>query len=215
MFSGGIFTMSFFGLFKQGQKVSEPVKTSPLSDYRQVLAERTEEGVAVIGLDRKLQFVNGAWASMHGFDNKDGLIGKNISRFYSNKAANDVNRFIAQTKMLGWYISGIEQRRGDGSTFAGQLKMAALKDETGKLNGMLLILADLSGLARMQKVVEQTSRELETLKDRLKKLEEDAAARTTTKKVRREYGDSVPISANPPLPIGELKQLSEMARRFK
>jgi len=206
--------MSFFGAFKLVQKFSN-AKVKQSSDYRQMLANRSEEGVAVIGLDRKLQFVNGAWASMHGYDNKDGLVGKNISRFYSNKAADDVNRFIAQTKLLGWYISGVEQRRSDGSTFAAQLKMAALKDETGKPNGILLILADMSGLAKMQKVVEQTSRELETLKDRLNRLEE-AAARPKAKKAHNEAGDnSAHINSNLPLPIGELKQLSEMARRFK
>jgi PAS domain S-box-containing protein len=189
---------------------------SRIADYRQCLANRSEEGVAVIGIEGTLQFVNGAWASMHGYKDRADLVGKNIKQFYAGRAMDDFNRFVAQTKLIGWYIATAEQSRRDGTSFPAQLKMAVLKDDTAKPTAILLIAADLSRISQMHKIIERTTEELETLKARLGRLEEALARRNQSTGVIREADSE--SSCTPPslsVPIAELKQLAEMAKRFR
>jgi PAS domain S-box-containing protein len=208
--------MVFLDKLRLKEPFSKTADVKQLADYRQSLADRSEEGVAVIGLDGKLQFVNGAWASMHGYDNREELLGGSIRRFYAGRVADDVNRFIAQTKLLGWYIATVEQLRKDGTCFPAQLKMAVLKDDSANPCAILLIVADTSRLSQMQKTIQRTTEEIEQLKVRLGRLEEALAHRNQPGVVAREP-DNQPDAAQPPLPlpITELKQLAEMAKRFR
>ncbi len=207
---------AFFDKLGVKQLFSKTARINRGVDYRQTLADRSEEGVAVIGIDGTLQFVNGAWATMHGYKDRDELVGRNIKQFYAGRAMDDFNRFVAQTKLIGWYIATVEQVRKDGSSFSAQLKMAVLKDDTAKPNAILLIAADLSRIAQMQKMIQQTTEELENLKTRLSRLEEAVARRNQPTVVIRE-ADSEPSRTPPSLsvPIAELKQLAEMAKRFR
>jgi PAS domain S-box-containing protein len=207
---------TFFDKLGVKQLFSKTARLGRFADYRQCLADRSEEGVAVIGIDGTLQFVNGAWASMHGYKDRDELIGRNIKQFYAGRAMDDFNRFVAQTKLIGWYIATVEQARKDSSSFPGQLKMAVLKDDLAKPNAILLIVADLSRISQMQKMLQRTTEELETLKARLGRLEEMIARRNQPTGVIREAGSE--SSRTPPslsVPIAELKQLAEMAKRFR
>jgi PAS domain S-box-containing protein len=208
--------MAFLDKLRLKQPFSKTADVERLADYRQTLADRSEEGVAVIGLDGKLQFVNGAWASMHGYDNRDELLDKHIKQFYAGRAADDVNRFIAQTKLLGWYIATVEQLRKDGTCFPAQLKMAVLKDDAANPSAILLIAADTSRLSQLQKAIQQTTEELEQLKARLGRLEEAIAHRAQAGTVAYKSDDQPDAAQQPlPLPIAELRQLAEMAKRFR
>jgi hypothetical protein len=153
---------------------------------------------------------------MHGYKGRDELIGRNIKQFYAGRAMDDFNRFVAQTKLIGWYIATVEQARKDSSSFPGQLKMAVLKDDLAKPNAILLIVADLSRISQMQKMLQRTTEELETLKARLGRLEEMIARRNQPTGVIREAdSESSRIQPSLSVPIAELKQLAEMAKRFR
>ncbi len=205
--------LSVLGL-KHTSTKSKTQKNS--GDYRRNLAERCEEGIAVVLLDGTVEFVNGAWASMHGYDDQDELAGKNLKRFCTRKSANEVNRFIAQTKVLNWYVATVEQRRKNGSSFPSQLKMAALKDDSGKTYGIFLVATDISRFGEMQKGIQRMSHEVEVLKTRLGRLEEALAQRGQLEKIGSE--SDVPaecIQSSQALPITELQQLARMANQFK
>jgi hypothetical protein len=77
-------------------------------------------------------------------------------------------------------------------------------------------LADLFRLRQMEKIIQQTAEELEQLKARLDRLEEALAPRNQPGTVACPPDDQ-PDAAQPPLPlpITELKQLAEMAKRFR
>ncbi|MFH1372057.1 MAG: PAS domain-containing protein [Planctomycetota bacterium] len=194
------------------QIFSKTARLKHRADYRQSVADRSEEGVAVMEIDGTLQFVNGAWASMHGYKDRDELIGRNIKHLYAGRAMDDFNRFVAQTKLLGWYIATIEQSRKDRTSFPAQLKMAVLKDDSAKPSAILLIVSDLSHLSRMNKMIQQNTEELETLKTRLGRLEEAIARRNQPVGVVCETSEE---SNHKGLPVAELKQLSEIAKRFR
>ena len=207
---------AFFDKLGVKQLFSKTARLNRSVDYRQSLANRSEEGVAVIGIEGTLQFVNGAWASLHGYKDRADLIGMNINRFYTGRSMDDFNRFVAQTKLIGWYIATVEQTRRDGTSFPAQLKMAVLKDDTAKPTAILLIAADLSRINQMQKEIGRTTEGLETLKTRLGRLEEALARRNQPTGVICEADSE--SSRTPPslsVPIAEIKQLAEMAKRFR
>ena len=206
--------MAFFKAYRHQQDVSPTSDVGRLAGYRQSLADRCDDGIAIIDGDGVIQFVNETWASMHGNDKKDLLVGRHISSFYSRKVADEVNRFLAQTKLLGWYIATVNQIRSDGSSFAAQVKMVVLKDESAKPCGILLILSDMSRLGEMQKMIERTNVELEAIKERLNRFD-GATAVGILMKPANTGSERVAAQSASPLPVAELKQLSEMAKRLR
>jgi PAS domain S-box-containing protein len=211
MGAGMVAAKALFDKIGVKQLFSETALLGRLADYRQCLAA-LEAGVAVIGIEGTLQFVNDAWATMHGYTDKVELIGDSIKQFYAETALDDFNRFVAQTKLHGCYIATIEQTRKDRTSYPAQLKMAVIKDDLAKPAGILLIVADLSRTSRMQKEIELVTGELETLKARLNQLEQSLARRNQPVDVLFETNNE---SNGRLLPIAELKQLSEMAKRFR
>ena len=183
-----------------------------LADYRKTLADYSEEGVAVIDIEGTIKFVNDVWPSMHGYTEKDELVGKNIKQFCHKKTVNDFDRLVAMTKLHGWYIDIFEQSRKDGTSFPARLKMAAIKNDSAESPSFLLVVMDLSQIRQMQKMVRQTTDELETLKARIKLLEEKLADHGQADSVVCENGGKSDIRG---LPVDELKQLADMAKRFR
>jgi hypothetical protein len=85
-------------------------------------------------------------------------------------------------------------------------------------------LADLFRLRHMEKIFQQTADELKQVKTRLSRLEEAlagcsdlevAACGEPRQAACDDAKQSGPEPSTPPLPIAELKQLAEMAKRFR
>jgi PAS domain S-box-containing protein len=211
-----VFLNAFLEKLGLKQVLSKTHGNSKLADYQKYLADRSEDGIAVIGIEGTINFVNGACTKMLGYINRDELVGKNIKQFYAGKAADEFSRFISQTKRLNWYIGAIEQSRWNGASFPAQLKMVALKNDSGKLTGILLIMEDLSRISQTQKEIQRTACEMETLKTRLRQFEEKLARRNqlvaVVDKNDEESGEGQPALS---VPIGEIRQLAEMAKRFR
>jgi hypothetical protein len=94
------------------------------------------------------------------------------------------------------------------NTFRAKQEVAQNAHE-GNPAGNNLNMTELYRLRQMDRILQQTVEELEEVKSRLSQLEKSLAERGEI----AEGSDSGPTA--PPLPIGELKQLSEMAKRFR
>lgn len=83
-----------------------------------------------------------------------------------------------------------------------------------RLAGYHRNMADLSRLIQIQNMIQRTNREIEGIKSRLDQLE---GAITTHQQHQVQAGDNQQPAhvQSPPLPIAELKQLAEMAKRFR
>ena len=90
--------------------------------------------------------------------------------------------------------------------------MAAIKNDSAESPSFLLVVTDLSQIRQMQQMVRQTTDELETLKARIKLLEEKLADHGQADSVVYETGGNSDIRG---LPVDELKQLADMAKRFR
>ncbi len=211
----GILTMSLLDKFRIEKLHSRLARIHCSIDYQQSLADRSEEAVAVIGLDGKMRFANQSWVTMHGYENKEELIGKHIKRFYDTKVMDNINRCIAQTRLLGWYITTLKQQRKDGTFFSGQMKMVAMKDDAAKPNAILMMLADVSRVGNIQEMIERTNKELEVMKVRVKRLEEGLCrCKGTIECESEEQAHPHRSQRMQLLPIAELKHLAQMAKRL-
>ncbi|MCJ7729326.1 MAG: hypothetical protein MUO27_05570 [Sedimentisphaerales bacterium] len=109
------------------------------------------------------------------------------------------------------------------SAFRPKQKVAQNKHE-GHSAGYHPNLADLFRLRQMEKMLQQTADELKQVKTRLSRLEEAlagcsdlevAACGEPRQAACDDAKQSSPGPSTPPLPIAELKQLAEMAKRFR
>jgi hypothetical protein len=80
-------------------------------------------------------------------------------------------------------------------------------------------LADLFRLRQMEKIIHLTVEELEQVKNRLSRLEEAMGLGDDPNGIgnaaRKNVVQPNPTHSTPPLPIAEIKQLAEMAKRFR
>lgn len=148
--------------------ISEINRVKRTVRYLTMIAEQAAEGIAVVDQNGVLRFVNDAWVTMHGYDNRNALVGKHISVFHSEEQMRaDVIGFIEEAKKRGRLEGPIEHMRSDGTAFATQTKMTALKDELGNVVGLIVLVTDVSGRKQAEELLRQQGTQLATVNRRL------------------------------------------------
>ena len=67
-----------------------------------MFVQLAEEGIAALDMKGVLHFVNRAWASMHGYETSNELLGKNINLFYTKeRMKSEIAPFMEQTRRDG------------------------------------------------------------------------------------------------------------------
>jgi PAS domain S-box-containing protein len=95
-----------------------------------VIPEQIADGIVVIDLAGTVRFFNPAWATMHGYDAAEELIGRHISEFHTEEQMKTlVADFIEETKRRGQLAGPIEHMRSDGTVFCSQTKMTTSRDK--------------------------------------------------------------------------------------
>ncbi|MHC4098289.1 MAG: PAS domain-containing protein [Planctomycetota bacterium] len=143
------------------------------------IAERGREGIVVLDLNRVIQFVNSAWAMMHGFKTTDELIGKQISAFHTEEQmTSDVIPFIEEAEQKGQFKGRLGHVRRDGTPFFTEMLMVAFNDDAGGAVGLVGFATDITERertneelrqyrCRMEELVKQRTETLETANSKL------------------------------------------------
>ena len=106
--------------------------------------EQSIDGFAVADLDGIIQFVNPAWAKMHGYPVEE-LLGKHLSLFHTEEQMQeDVNPFNEQVRKQGAHQGEVGHVRKDGTTFSTRMATTILKDEMGNPTGLVGMARDIS-----------------------------------------------------------------------
>ncbi|MFH1550085.1 MAG: PAS domain S-box protein, partial [Planctomycetota bacterium] len=109
------------------------------------IIEQATEGVAWADLDGNLQYVNTAWARMHGYESCDELVGKHLSILHtSEQMENDVIPFNRKVKSNGHNTGYIRHIRKDGTAFPTEMTTTLMKDNEGKPTGLAAIMTDIT-----------------------------------------------------------------------
>jgi PAS domain S-box-containing protein len=140
-----------------------------------VIAEQAAEGIAVADLDGNLQFVNQAWARMHGYESGAELVGKHLSVFHTDEQMKtEVEPFNAGVKRQGHNWAEVGHVRRDGTTFPTQMSVIVLRDEQGEPYGLAGFAEDITRRKRAEQELLQTNRQLEIATDRASKMAAEA-----------------------------------------
>ncbi len=130
-------------------------------------------------LNRVIQFVNAAWAVMHGYKTRNELIGKQISVFHTEQQmASDVITCIEETKQRGQFAGRLGHVRRDGTPFFTEMLMVVFNDDAGRALGFIGFATDITKQKRteeelrryrchMEELIKQRTEALEAANSRL------------------------------------------------
>ncbi|MGH9718618.1 MAG: ABC transporter substrate binding protein [Bryobacteraceae bacterium] len=106
--------------------------------------EQLTSGVAIVGKDGNLEYVNHAFATMHGFAREE-LIGKPLATVG-----------VTGRALAGWgrhdraQASIVEHRRGDGSLILCRTSASLMRDDAGDVSGVIVIADDVTEERRLE-----------------------------------------------------------------
>ena len=131
--------------------------------------EQSSEGVAVTDLEGNLQFLNPAFAEMHGLSREQAL-GKNLSVFHNEDQMPVVLEADRQLKKDGHFSGEIWHARSDGSVFPGLMHNSVLRDADGSQIGMIKTLRDITDIKEAEEQLRKSHEELEAYSTSLKEM---------------------------------------------
>jgi len=132
------------------------------------IAEQASEGIVIIDLNGALRFANTAWATMHGHESRDELIGKQISTFHTkDQMKTDIIPFIEETKRRGQLAGPVEHLQNDGTVFPARMKMITVKDEEGKPVGLIVFVTDIAEHRQTEQRLRDQTTELTAANEQL------------------------------------------------
>jgi PAS domain S-box-containing protein len=132
------------GLFRD---VTELKKAEEKINLLSSVVQQALEGIAVSDLDGKILFANSAWLKMHGFDEDEekDLVGKQVGRFYCRQQVESLDR---QVQSGGIFRGRVTQVRKDGTTFPALATLNPLRDENGRVIGIIRMAKILTEIVR-------------------------------------------------------------------
>jgi PAS domain S-box-containing protein len=131
-----------------------------------LVVDQASDGFAVVGLEGNLQFVNPAFAAMHGY-RPDELIGKHIEILHAPEQSpviEEANRAIRET---GTSVAEIWHVRRDGTPFPTFMRDSLLRDEAGAPIGTIRTLVDISKRKHAEEELQESEARYRSLFDRV------------------------------------------------
>ena len=126
------------------------------------IAEQAPQAIALANLDGIIEFVNDAWARMHGYESRAELVGKHLRVFHTDEQMKtEVAPFNAAVKRLGHHAGEMGHRRKDGTTFPTQMSVVVFKDEQGKPYGLAAFAEDITQRKRAEREIRALRRQIE------------------------------------------------------
>lgn len=122
--------------------------------------EQTTEGVGLFSLQGTLLFVNKAFAAMHGYT-PEQVTGKNLSVFHTDEQMPPVLESNRKLLAQGYFSGELWHTRTDGSVFPGLMHNSVLRDNDGKIMGLIITLRDITELKKTQEALLKSHQELE------------------------------------------------------
>ncbi|KPA09907.1 membrane protein containing ATP-binding region, ATPase-like domain protein [Candidatus Magnetomorum sp. HK-1] len=124
----------------------------------QMAVEQSIDGIAVFNLLGKIEYVNNAWAKMHGFD-PAFLQNKTISYFHTQQQmTSEIIPLVRRIETEGFHMCEVGHKRKNDTTFPTMMAVNLLKDENNNPTHLV-------GLARDISIQKQNEEELRMARD--------------------------------------------------
>jgi PAS domain S-box-containing protein len=153
--------------------------------------EQSSEGLAVLTPEGNVLFVNKAFAAMHSYTPEE-LIGKDISVFHTPEQIPRVREANSKLFSEGYFSGEIWHTRADGTVFPGLMHNSVMRDNDGKVIGLIGTLRDITDLKETQEALFRSHQELETYSSSLEaKVEERTKDLETSRRELKRYSESL------------------------
>lgn len=124
--------------------------------------EQSSEGIAVVDLNGDLQYLNHAFAEMHGYLPEE-LVGKNLSIFHTSDQMPAVEAANQKIKQNGSFKGEIWHVRRDGTVFPTLMHNSLILDDKGKPVGMMGTLRDIGDIKHTGKTLRESEEKYRSL----------------------------------------------------
>jgi len=152
---------------------------------------QSSEGIAVMNLDRKLVFVNEAFASMHGYSPEE-LHGKRVSLFHAPQQTADIDDDFDDMARQGTHNDEVLHIRKDGTAFPGLMHNSVLRDGDGVIVGFVATIRDISDIRANQEALRASHEALEAYSTSLEaKVAERTAELENSRLELKKYSESL------------------------
>ena len=153
--------------------------------YLSSAVEQNKEGVAVADMDGCLQYVNKAFAEMHGLG-VDEALGQHLSIFHTPEQMQEVEEVNQQIIETGAFNGEVWHVRRDGSVFCGHMYNTLMYDEQGRPIGIIATLRDITASKQM-------AEELDVYREQINRTERLAALGTLSATVAHELNQPLTV----------------------
>ncbi len=130
--------------------------------HRQSFAlEQAMNGIAIVGMTGVAEFINSAWAKMHGYEPEE-MEGNRISLMChtEEQRIKEAMPFIETVRETGECAAEVNHVKKDGTEFPTKMSANVLKDGDGKDVGVVLIIRDITKRKLAERALEDAQHEL-------------------------------------------------------
>jgi len=113
------------------------------------IVKQSSEGMALSDLEGNIQYVNNAFAEMHGYSPEE-LLHKNLSTCHSPAQLPEVNTANQILRETGKFSGEVWHQRRNGSVFPAHMNNSLLYDDSGQPIGMIGIMLDITEVKRAE-----------------------------------------------------------------
>ena len=126
-----------------GETVNERISLKRQLKLLSLAVEQSSEGMAVVDMNGNLEYLNNAFAKMHGYS-ADELVGKNLSIFHSSEQIAFIKVANLAIKRTGSFKGEIWHVHRNGTVFPTLMHNSLIQDDMGKSIGMMGTLRDIT-----------------------------------------------------------------------
>ena len=120
--------------------------------------EQSLDGIVITDLAGNLQFVNRAWAAMHGFTPAE-LMGKHLSLCHApEQAEEELRPFLDRTRAQRGVQDEVGHQNRNGASFPTRMTGSVLTDHAGKPVGMIVTAQDISAERQLEMRLRQSEK---------------------------------------------------------
>jgi len=123
--------------------------------FLSLAVEQSGEGIAMVDLDGNLEYINNAFAEMHGYSAKE-LVGKKLSIFHTPDQMPSVEAANLEIKQTGYFKGEIWHVKRDGTVFPTLMHNSLVRDETNKPIGMMGTVRDITDLKQAESTLQES-----------------------------------------------------------
>ncbi len=129
--------------------------------------ESTSEMISITDLDNRFIFVNKAFLDAYGY-REDEILGNNPSVLLPGEDVEATMKEVFQKTLLHRYTGELLNRRKDGTVFPVHLSTSQIRDQSGKLVGLIGVARDITTMRLAEDALMTAEARFESLFDEMK-----------------------------------------------